>query len=493
MSGVVYLVGAGPGDAGLITVRGVECLKIADVVLADRLVAQALVDRYVLRTAEVIVRPARREGLDQDEINRVLVERARAGQTVVRLKGGDPFIFGRGGEEAEALAAAGIPFEVVPGVSAAIAVPAYAGIPLTHRGAAGAVAFATGHEADDKDGGAVDWHALARSSTTLVLFMGVSHLDAVMQRLLDAGAAPATKVAVIERGTTPRQKTVVGTIADIAARAAQVKPPALVVVGDVVGVRDRLAWFEQRPLHGRAILLLATRADGELLPRGDGAEVIQVSPLSVMPRFAETKAALARLEEMRLVAVTSANAVDALVGALKASGHDVRALYGKVLAAVGEASARRLSYYNLSADLTSDGGGAHLAAEIARAQLSGPVLVLRAKGGREELPATLRAAGYAVEVVDAYDTIPDERALAAAAARHRVTPFDAIGFASPKGARAFLEAVGGLSALAGVKIGAVGETTRAALVEAGLEVQVLSPRPDLAALLDALAAALKAG
>jgi uroporphyrinogen III methyltransferase / synthase len=481
VAGVVYLVGAGPGDPGLLTLRAAECLGAAEVILADHLVNPVIVARFARADAEVIVRPPRREGLDQDEINRLLVEHGQRGKIVVRLKGGDPFIFGRGGEEAEVLAQAGIPFEVVPGVTAAVAVPAYAGIPLTHRGAAGAVAVATGHEADQKNGGEVGWDALARGVNTLVLFMGVTHLEDAMRRLVEHGRAPETPVAVIEWGTTPRQKTVVGTVADIASKAAQLKPPALVVVGDVVKVRERLSWFERRRLHGKRILVLSTKDEGELPLRADGAEVVRISPLQVLPCFADVKTSLSR--PASVLAFASAHAVDALLGALVSTGQDVRALFGVKLAAVGAATAARLAEAHLVADLVARGGGAELAEEIRLAQFTGPVRILGAKGGRSELADGLRAAGYEVDAVEAYETVPDDGALSRAAREHRARPFDAVAFASPRGAKAFLEA----ARIGDAKVGAIGQTTRAALEELGLTVHAVPDQPSLAALVDALA------
>jgi uroporphyrinogen III methyltransferase/synthase len=476
---VVYLVGAGPGDPGLLTLRGRECLEQAEVILVDQLVNPALVLRWARPDAEVIVRPPRRE-LDQAAINEMLVERARAGKIVVRLKGGDPFLFGRGGEEAEALAQAGIAFEVVPGVSAAVAVPAYAGIPLTHRGAAGAIAFATAHEADEKNGGSVGWEALAGAGT-LVLFMGVKHLRDAMKRL-----SPELPVAVIEQGTTPRQRTIVGTVADIAdlSMAAHLKPPALVVVGEVVKLRERLSWFERRRLHGRRLLLLSTK--GELPPRTDGLEVLVSSPLTVVPRFSDVKSSLSR--PARVLAFTSEHAVDVLLGALTSTGQDARALFGMKLAAVGVATAARLAEHHLIADLVGDGTGADLAKEIHASGFAGPVRVLGAHQGRPELADTLRTLGYEVDSVAAYETLPDAEAIGRAVAEHRTRPFDAIAFASPKGARAFLDAIRpGEGTQPGTKIGAIGETTRACLEALGLAVDAVPAEPSLAALVDALA------
>ncbi|HEY7955421.1 MAG TPA: uroporphyrinogen-III C-methyltransferase [Polyangia bacterium] len=497
MAGKVYLVGAGPGDPGLITVRGLACLRRAELVIADHLVNPALLDEAPL-AAEVIVRPERRSGPygAQEEINRLLVERGRS-QLVVRLKGGDPFVFGRGGEEAEALAAANIAFEVVPGVTAAIAAPAYAGIPVTHRGLSGVVAFATGHEAEDppRPGSRIDWDAVARGAGTLVLYMSVNRLGEVVRRLLAAGRSPDEPVAIVERGTLPGQRTLEATLGTIVARAAEaeLRPPALTIVGEVVRLREKIAWFDRRPLFGRSILLLATRA-GELAPgdEDDGAELVTVSPLQVVPRFSAIKQALGKLDELRAIALASVHAVDALFGALTALGRDARALAGIKLAAIGEATARRLEERGVTADLIATQGGAALAEEILGAGWSGPMLVARALAGREELSEALGRAGLAVTVIDAYETVADSAALGRAARRHRLRPFDAIGFASPKGARAFLEVLGATRLLDGTLLGAIGETTRAALVEAGLTVEVMPAHPELAALSSELRRALAA-
>jgi uroporphyrinogen III methyltransferase/synthase len=485
VAGFVYLVGAGPGDPGLITLRAVECLARAEVIVADRLVAPDILERHAPPTAEVIVRPSRRDGLDQDEINQLLVERGLRGQIVVRLKGGDPFVFGRGGEEAEALVAAGIPFAVVPGVTAAVAAPAYAGIPLTHRGAAGAVAFATGHEADDKESGAIRWKELAHAAGTLVLYMSVSRLDQVMERLVAAGRAPGEAVAIIERGTTSRQRVIVGTVADIAARArdAGIEPPALTIVGDVVRLRDKIGWFEQR----RRILLLTTKDDP--IARAD-VDVVRVAPLTIVPRFADVKAALGRLERTRTIAFVSAHAVDACFAALLASGRDARAFAGVTLAAVGDATARRLEERGLRADVVGRAGGAALADELrASDHFVAPLLVFGAHDGRPELADALVAAGWTVDVVAAYDSVADDAALAAAWKQQRARPFAAVAFTSPRGARAFLELAGRepARALAGTRIGAIGETTRAALAAAGVTVDAVADKPEVARLIDALA------
>jgi uroporphyrinogen III methyltransferase/synthase len=490
--GVVYLVGAGPGDPDLLTMRALWCIRTqADLVIADRLVDSAVL-ALCNRSAEVVVRPPGRSGLDQEEINRRLIEGARAGKNVVRLKGGDPFVFGRGGEEAEALAKAGIRFEVIPGVTAAIAAPAYAGIPLTHRGAAGAVAFVTGHEADDKEGGQVDYAAIARGAATLVFYMSLHKIGDVMRRLVEAGRAPDEPVAIIERGTTPRQRVFVTTLsaaAEVAARE-RVEPPALAVVGEVVRAREHIAWFERRPLLGRRLLVLSSREAPLVRLRSDGAELVPISPLTVVPRPAALREALSRVATTRLLIFTSAHAVDAFFSALKQAGHDARVLAHCKVAVVGAATRDRLAERGIEADLTGEGGGAELAAAIHSAGLPGPALHPAAADVRPELAAAL-SAEMAIETVPAYDTVPAEDALAAAVRAHRLRPFDAIALASPRGARAFLEVLGGPEAISRCLVGAIGATTAEALRELGLHPLVAS-RPDLTVLCDELCAALAA-
>ena len=280
MSGIVYLVGAGPGDPGLMTRRSLDLIASADAILYDRLIPPGALEgarpdadlRYVGKEPGAAA-------LTQEETSELLVELGRAGKRVVRLKGGDPFVFGRGGEEAEALAAAGVPFEVVPGVTAGVAAPAYAGIPVTHRDAASAVAFVTGHEDPDKPESALDWDALARFPGTVVLYMGVKNLPLIAERLTAAGRDPQEPVAVVERGTHPGQRTVVDTLVGIAARveAEGLRAPAITVVGPVAGLRDTIAWLERRPLHGEVVAVTRARAQASGLAarlRELGAEVV---------------------------------------------------------------------------------------------------------------------------------------------------------------------------------------------------------------------------
>jgi uroporphyrinogen III methyltransferase/synthase len=332
----------------------------------------------------------------------------------------------------------------------------------------------------------IDWDAVARGAGTLVLYMSVSHLPDVVRQLRAAGRRGDEPVAVVEQGTLPEQRTIVGTLDDIVAKAAGVKPPALTIVGEVVKLRGKISWFDGRPLHGRRVLLLATSDEVDL---GDtrGASVTRISPLQVVHRFAEVKQALAQLAELRGVAFTSVHGVEAFFSALRAIGRDARALAGLKLCAVGSTTARRLEELGISPDLTAAGGGQALGDEIAAAGFPGPFLVPRAREGRDDLIDRLAQASIEVRAIDAYETVPDDAALARAAREHRARPFDAVGFASPKGARVFLEVLGRPP---DTVVGAIGETTRAALGEAGVTAHVMPERPGLAALLAALLDAL---
>src|SRR5215212_3873677 len=313
--GLVYLVGAGPGDPGLMTRRALELIAGADAILYDRLVPRGALDgaREDAELRYVGKQPGQ-PALAQDEINELMVDLARAGRGVVRLKGGDPFVFGRGGEEAEALAAAGVPFEVVPGVTAGVAAPAYAGIPVTHRGAASAVAFVTGHEDPEKPGSALDWDALARFPGTLVFYMGVRQLPLIAERLTAAGRDPAEAAAVIERGTHPGQRTVVDSLGAIAARveAEEIRPPAITLVGAVAELRETIAWLERRPLYSQVVAVTRARAQASGLAerlRELGAEVVETPAIRIEPRpvEGELRDAIGRVGEYALVCLTSPN------------------------------------------------------------------------------------------------------------------------------------------------------------------------------------------
>ena len=500
--GTVYLVGAGPGDPGLVTVRATELLAGADVIVYDGLVNPLLLDLAPASAERVYAGKKRgRAAETQDAIHAVLIARARAGRAVIRLKGGDPFMFGRGGEECQALVAAGIPFEVVPGVSAATAVAAYAGIPLTHRDVASTVAFATAHEADDKAFAAVDAAELARVGT-VVLFMGVQSLARSSAELIGAGRAPSTPVAVIRWGTLPAQEVITGTLADIAERAHHLRPPGLVVIGGVVALRDSIAWAERRPLHGARILVTRPRAQaGELLVALArlGAEPIACPVIAIEPATGDDAAALeaALARPAAIIAFTSSNAVDAVMDCLDATGRDARSLAGATLASVGAATTRALAAHSLRADLTVPPAdvarGASALAEllIARGVAGQRILFPRAADGRDELPRLLGAAGASVDTVTAYHTVRTPAAeLTTPLARLAAGEVDLVACMSPSAADA-LAALAPAEVLARPRWVAGGATTAAALARLGLPVAAEGAMP--AALITAWAARARAG
>lgn len=410
-TGKVFLVGAGPGDPGLLTLRGKACLEQADLVLYDGL-ANPLLLRYSHAKAERIGRvggPGERH-LDQDEINRKLIEAAKSGLTVCRLKGGDPFIFGRGSEEAAALAAEGIPFEVVPGITAATGAAVYAGISLTHREHASAVAFITGHEDPTKPESALDYGSLARFPGTLVFYMGLHRLPQISERLIAAGKSPQTTAAVVNRATTPRQRTVTATLADLPAVVAREKlsPPSLVIVGEVVRVRGEAKWFEDRPLFGQVIGITrpedqADTAIDQAVALGALPVVIPTIEIGPAPDIAAVDAALDRLVEFGWLVFTSVNGVRGLLSRLWERGGDVRSLGRCKLAAIGPSTAAALAEYSLRCDVVPNEYRAEaLADALAPLVKNQRVLWARADRGRDVLPERLTAAGATLEQIVVY-------------------------------------------------------------------------------------------
>ncbi|MEW6635735.1 MAG: uroporphyrinogen-III C-methyltransferase [Actinomycetota bacterium] len=415
---MIYLVGGGPGDPGLFTVKGVRCLREADAVVYDRLAPEALLAHAPPEAERIYVgkRPGR-PTMPQEEINDLLVRLGREGKTVVRLKGGDPYIFGRGGEEALALLEAGLPFEVVPGVTSGVAAPAYAGIPVTHRGLAASVAFVTGHEDPTKGRTDVDWGRVANGADTLVLYMGVGRLREISASIVAAGRSPETPVAVVRWGTVPEQRTVTGTLADIAERVeeAGLGPPAITVVGDVVTLREKgLDWYERRPLFGRRIVVTRARAQaGELSAELGrlGAEVLEFPTIEIRPPedFGPLDAAIRDLDSFDWIVFTSVNGVEAFLERLAHHGLDVRALPRDAkIAAIGPATAERIRVAGLRVDVVPGEYRAEALIEsVTGESLRGKrVLIPRAKVAREVLPERLREAGAEVVVPPAYESVP---------------------------------------------------------------------------------------
>ncbi len=481
MTGTVYLVGAGPGDPGLMTRRALELIGKADAVLYDRLIPQGALEgarpdaelRYVGKEPGA---PA----LPQEEINALLVELGGQGKSVVRLKGGDPFVFGRGGEEAEALAAAGVPFEVVPGVTAGVAASAYAGIPVTHRDAASAVAFVTAHEDPAKKDGALDWEALARFPGTLVLYMGVKALGAIAERLVAAGRDPGEPAAVVERGTLPGQRTVTAPVGEIAERAAEadIRPPAITVVGPVSGLHETLAWLERRPLHGQVVAVTRARAQASGLAarlRALGAEVVETPAIRIEPREFEP----GDVGGYSLVCLTSPNGARLLLESLR----DARELAGVTVAAIGPGTAAELERRGVRADLVPERSVAEALVEaLEETPVEGRrVLVARAAQARDVLPDALRERGAEVDVVALYDTVAEplgDEQLAALAGATYVT------FTSSSTVRFFHEAGGRVPD--GARVLSIGPVTSATAREHGLSVHAEAERHDIDGLIEAI-------
>jgi len=499
-SGKVYLVGAGPGDPGLLTLKGRECLEQADVVLYDYLANPALL-RYAPAGAERIYVGRRGRGRyqNQEEINQVLIERARAGQVVVRLKGGDPFVFGRGGEEAEAVAAAGVDFEVVPGVTAAVAVPAYAGIPVTHRTLASTVTIVTGHEDPSKPDTVLEWPKLAGSSGTLVFMMGMKTLPLIVARLIGEGRAPDTPVAAIRWGSRADQRTIVGTLQDIVTKADQAKfePPTVIVVGEVVGLREQLNWFERRPLFGKRIVV--TRPEdqaGEFsqLLSAYGAEPVVVPTIQIVPPagWQAIDQAIAGLAEYRWLILTSVNGIAPFMDRLRAAGKDTRALSHLCICAIGPRTARELERHGLVADLVPAQYQAEgLIDALSDRDLRGTrVLIPRAETAREILPERLREMGAEVDVVPVYRTVAPVAARDELKQEIEGRRIDLVTFTSSSTVRNFVDLLGGVETarrvMTSVAVGCIGPITAQTAEGYGLPVTIVPGENTVPALAQAI-------
>ncbi len=498
--GTVYLIGAGPGDPKLITVRGLELLQNCEVVVYDRLAHPALLQHVPAQAERIYVgKASAHHAMRQPDINALLVDRARQGKSVARLKGGDPFVFGRGGEEAEYCRAFGIPFEVVPGVTSAIAAPAYAGIPVTHRDLAASFAIITGHERDDqgeagtRTPGAAEprrnWARIAHAGDTLIFLMGVEALPEIAARLQEQGRAPETPVALVQWGTWTKQRVVTGTLATIVdvVKRAGLTPPAVCVVGEVVGLREKLRWFDdpaRRPLLGRRIVVTRAREQASALSdllRAKGAEPVEFPVISIarLPDDGELDKALADLSRYAWIVLTSANAVPVLSERLAALGLDGRAFARTKIACIGPATAEALrQQIGLRADFTPTEAVAEaILAQWPDGDLTGRrILLPRAREARDLLPDQLRERGAAVDVLAAYETVLDEADAPALRAELERGAIDAITFTSSSTVRNFAQALtqGDLTRLrdllARTTLAAIGPITADTAREMGLTV-----------------------
>ncbi|MFB3926507.1 MAG: uroporphyrinogen-III C-methyltransferase [Syntrophales bacterium] len=494
--GIVYIIGAGPGDPGLITLKGAAFLSRADVVIYDHLASGELL-RHARSGARLIY--AGKKGgdhtLSQDELNGLIACEAERGNVVARLKGGDPFIFGRGGEEAEILARLGIPFEVVPGVTSAISAPAYAGIPLTHREYTSTVAFVTGHEDPSKEKSDIDWRALACIGT-LVFLMGVKNLSRIAGNLIASGKDPGTPAALIRWGTTSDQETVTGTLENIARRADEkgVSPPAVLVVGGVVDLRSTLDWFEKKPLFGKGIVITRTEeqsGDFAELLREKGARPILFPTIRIAPVESRRglDRALAEIEKYHWIVFTSANGVRAFFSRLMEKEMDARSLKGIGICAIGPATASLIRSYGIRADIVPEEyiSEGIVAAFRKRDLHDKRVLLPRAEKARDVLPEELAKLGAQVDVVAVYRTVGSGRRKSELDGLIRRGEVDVITFTSPSTVIEFMNIMGDSFRLPGsVRVACIGPVTAAQALKSGLRIDIMQEQYTIPAMVEAL-------
>lgn len=492
-SGICYLVGAGPGDPGLFTLRGKACLERAEVVVYDYLSNPELL-RFAPESAEKIYagKKAAHHTLTQDEINALLVEKTKAGKVIVRLKGGDPFIFGRGGEEAEALAAAGLKFEIVPGVTSAIAGPAYAGIPVTHRDHNTAVTFFTGHEDPTKGESSLDFAALAKTPGTKVMLMGVERIGEISRQLQENGLPAATPVALTRWATMGKQETLVSDLANVANRVIETgfKAPAVAVIGEVVSRRKNLNWFESKPLFGKRIAVTRTRKQaGELIDqlRELGADAYELPTIRIEPPtdVKEFYELVAYAHSYDWLVFTSPNGVDAFFEAFFKLYKDARELGGAKIAAIGPATAARVAAYHLQVDLQPDKYVAEAVVKAFKEKESVEnlkILLARAEDARDVLPIELAKLGAIVDEAIAYRTVPETDA-EAGIQRYREEGADIVTFTSSSTAENFAA----LKLAPPPEAASIGPITSRTLRELGYPIGIEATKHDIPGLVAAIA------
>ncbi|MBE8955215.1 MAG: uroporphyrinogen-III C-methyltransferase [Quinella sp. 2Q5] len=482
---MVYLIGAGPGDIGLLTLKARELLAAADVVIYDRLIDEAVLNLCPAARKIYVGKSAGHHTLKQSEINQLLVAEARQSNIVVRLKGGDPFVFGRGGEEAIALHENNLPFEIVPGVTGAIAVPAYAGIPVTHRGVAASFAVVTGHEDPTKPEASVRLEKLATAVDTLIFMMGVGNLPKIVDKLIAHGRSPETPAALIRWGTRPEQEVVVTTLAQ--APAVNISPPAVFVVGNVVNLREQLKWFDSRPLFGKKILVTRARAQASKLSaalKNLGANVVECPTIRIADpadNFAQLDAAIAELGGFDWLVLTSVNGVEKFFARLRNVGKDTRALGSVKVAAIGSATAQRLEGFGVVADVVPKNFVAESLADALKNFVGGKkILLARAQDARDVLPDALKNFGADVTIAPAYQTVsvPSEPIDFAA--------LDMVTFTSSSTVKNFV-AAHGIDALKKIPAAAIGPITAQTLETFGATAAVVADEFTI----DGLVAAVK--
>jgi len=500
LNGKVYLVGAGPGDPRLITLKGIECIAQADVVIYDRLATNLLFEHARAGAEFIYVGKAEgKHSVTQSDINMLLVEKAKEGKVVTRLKGGDPLIFGRGGEEALVLVENGIEFEFVPGVSAGNAVPAYAGIPVTHRGVTSTVAYVTGHEDPLKQTTDIDWKSLVGIGT-IIFYMGMRNLPSIVEQLVKNGRSPETPVAVVRWGTTPQQQTVIGTLETIVGQVTQarLRAPSIIIVGDVVNLRQKLCWFEKKPLFGKRILITRAKEQAKVFSEmltDLGGNPIEIPTIKITDpdSFANIDAAIERLEKgpgYDWIIFTSANGVRYFIRRMKTLNKDIRILAGAKIATIGPATAKAVKKLLLHIDLTPKEFVAEgLIAEFEKlGAREKRFLIPRALVARDVLPESLRTMGGEVDVAEVYQTVLDTQAAQRIKEMLAEKSIDVATFTSPSTINSFARLLGDefKALMDGVLIAAIGPVTADAVRSLGLNVDILAEEYTIPGLVDAI-------
>ena len=497
--GMVYLIGAGPGAPGLITLKAIECIKEADVVVYDYLANKRFLE-YAGKRAEIIYvgKQGGAHTLPQDEINKLIIKKAQKGKIIARLKGGDPFIFGRGGEEAEEIIQAGIPYEVIPGVTAGVAAAAYAGIPLTHRDFTTTVAFITGHEDPTKEDSNIYWDKISTGIGTLVFYMGIGNLEPNMKKLMENGRSPDTPVALIRWGTTSNQETIIGTIKDIAEKAKQAnfKAPAITVVGGVVSLRDKLRWFDKRPLFGKKIIVTRSReqaSDFSVLLEKYGAEPIEFPTIETVPPkdWKEIDRAIKNLPKYDWAIFTSINGVKYFIERLKKQGKDIRELKGIKICAIGPATAKAIEDLGIKVDLLPKEYRAEsIITGLGKTKIKGRRFLLpRALKAREVLPEEIKRLGGKVDVVTAYRTVQPKEKTDEIRKMLREKRVDVVTFTSSSTVENFVNMfkrneVPGI--LNGTRVACIGPITKDTATKLGIKTDIMPEKYTIPALTEAI-------
>jgi len=477
MGGKVYLVGAGPGDSELITIKGKRCLEMADVVIYDYLANPELL-KYAPEAEKIYVgKKSANHTLDQEKINELLIQKAKENKVIVRLKGGDPFIFGRGGEEALALRKHGIEFEIVPGVTSGFAAPLYAGIPVTMRGINSTIAFATGHETDDKEFSFIDWSALSKMGT-IIFYMGVKNMPYIVENLLRSGKGKDTPVALIRWATYPNQEVLTGNLGNILQkmRETNFKAPAIIVIGDVVSLRDELMWFEKRPLFGKTILVTRTKEQaGKLSTRLKdlGANVIEIPTIEIVPPecWDDVDKSINQINKYDFIIFTSTNGVKYFFGRLRELKKDIRILNGIRICAIGSATKGAIEELGLLVDVVPDEFVAESVIEkLKQYGIKGKRFLLpRAKVARDVIPESIRELDGYIDVVTVYQTVKPDSSLKSLKEVFEKDMIDIITFTSSSTVKNFFDLAGNAKISSRVRFASIGPVTSDTLRSYGVE------------------------